>query len=184
MQKLVPDRVPSRSWLDPDSFFFKKKLFPCPYFQNLSTYFWNFSSLAPCGAPPPHKKYLPYRQFQHVLSAFRLSAIINILANQASSRRSWSNGGLLNIFRSTFPIDFPRNAFQLILRNMVRFGVVVSWLWLISCMTDQRRKGIDAQLVMLMKHRGSPWHSDTLHWLDGDHCLNSCRGLLHFPGVV
>ena len=33
-------------------------------------------------------------------------------------------------------------------------------------------------------NRGNPVHSDTLHWLDGDHCLNSYRGLLHFPGVA
>ena len=92
------------------------------------------------------------------------------------------HGGLPH-FQVHISMDFPRNAFQLILRNMVRFGVVVSWR-LTRFVTSRTCFGIDAQLVMLMNHRGNPGHSDTLHWLDGDHCLNSYRGLLHFPGVA
>ena len=61
---------------------------------------------------------------QHVPSAQWL--IINIPAKTANfSCRSWWASPCSG---PHFHADFPRNAFQLILRNMVRFGVVVSRL--------------------------------------------------------
>ena len=46
--KLVPDCVPTGFWLDP-GWFSSKQHFPRSYLQNLSTNFWNFSTL-PCNS--------------------------------------------------------------------------------------------------------------------------------------